>query len=52
MNTIVDRTLKKRFLQSKCKQCGLMDFSSGSIVKKVKKDFELLMNGDVIYKKE
>ena len=49
---IIGRTLKKRFLQSKCKQYGVMDISSGSIVKKVKEDFELLMNGDPLYRKE
>jgi len=49
---IIGRTLKKRFLQSKCKQYGLMDISSGSIVKKVKEDFDLLMNGDVLHKTE
>ena len=49
---IIGRTLKKRFLQSKCKQYGLMDISSGSIVKKVKKDYESFMNGDPLHRKE
>ena len=39
---------KKWFLRTKCKQYGKMDITSGSIVKKVKEDFELLMNGDTI----
>ena len=49
---IIGRTLKKRFLQSKCKKYGLMDIFSGSMVKKVKEDYESLMNSDPLHRKE
>lgn len=39
----------KRFLQTKSTQYGIIDISSGSIVNKVKEDFELLMNGDTMH---
>ena len=43
--------MKKRFLQGKCKTYGLMDFTSGSIVNRIKEDYESLMNGTPIEKK-
>ncbi len=39
----------KRFLQTKSKQYGIIDISSGFIVNKVEEDFELLMNGDTMH---
>ena len=51
LRAILGKTLKKRFLQSKCKKYGIMDITSGSIVSRIKEDFVSLMNGSPIEKK-
>ena len=44
LRPILGKTLKKRFLQSKCEKYGIMDITSGSIVSRIKEDFDALMN--------
>lgn len=51
LRAILGKTLKKRFLQSKCKEYGIMDITSGSTVFRIKEDFDSLMNGLPIEKK-
>ena len=51
LRAILGRSLKKRFLERKCKTYGLMDFTSGSIVNRINEDYESLMNGTPIEKK-
>ena len=48
---IVGKTFKKETLQYKCNEYGLMDFTSGSNVAKIKEDYQSLMNGITLHKK-
>ena len=51
LRVIVGKTFKKRTVNSKYNEYGLMDFTSGSIVAKINEDYQSLMNGITIQKR-
>ncbi len=51
IRAIVAKTLKKGMIQEKCNTYGIMDITSGSIVRKINRDFHFLMNGTQIEEK-
>ena len=51
LRAILGKTLKKRFLQSKCKKYGIIDITSGPTVFIIREDFDSLINGSPIGEK-
>ena len=51
VRVIIARSLKRGMLTKNCKKYGVTDLSVGKVTKQIKQDFDKLMNGEQIKKR-